>query len=114
MKDPHYAKRAQRRNFFWSEYGPENATYLDTFRAVACRANQKNPAKSLFKKVFNKKKFRSISTDWGYMHTSMRPELPMLMLFLIKHQHFSIKISRSYNSLMLAIHRNLSKMFIFT
>ena len=25
--------------------------------------------------------------------TSMRPELPMLMLFLIKHQHFSIKIS---------------------
>ena len=68
MKDAHYAKRDQRRNFFWSEYGPENAPYLDTFRAVACRANQKNPGKCLFKKGFNKKKFRSISTDWGYMH----------------------------------------------
>ena len=45
----------------------------------ASRANQKNPAKSLIKKICYKNKFRSIATDWGCMH---KDETELLMLLL--------------------------------
>ena len=45
----------------------------------ASRANQKNPAKSLIKKICYKNKFRSIATDWGSMH---KDETELLMLLL--------------------------------
>ena len=58
----------------------------------ACRTNQENPAKSLIKKIFYKKEFRSIASDWGCMHED-EARAAYVDVVSKEHQNFSIKTS---------------------
>ena len=58
----------------------------------ACRTNQENPAKSLIKKIFYKKEFRSIASDWGCMHED-EARAAYVDVVSKEHQNVSIKTS---------------------